>query len=189
MKKLFAFFTLIALVWSCGSPQQKDQEETFTDEIALELTVGNFKDEAPGLVGQLVTIKGTADHICSHDGKKLFLIDVDMPGRVKVETGEDVPAFNSELEGYDFIIQGLVAETIVDEAYLHDWEEQLKADTEEHGRHLDGEHSHDAEDDDHHSSEAAFEQIENYRQMMKDQEVEHLSFYHIIAVSYEVVED
>ncbi|MDP3445110.1 MAG: hypothetical protein Q8T08_19800, partial [Ignavibacteria bacterium] len=153
-------------------------------------TVGNFKEKAGELVGKLVTIKGTADHICKEDGKKLFLIDTETEGRVKVVTGEEVPAFNSEYEGFDFIVSGIVEETVIDEAYLLEWEEEIKAGIEEE-KHLGGGRPMTAEEKEagKHMPDPAFEQVNNYRQMMADQGVDKLSFYSIVAVSYEVIEE
>lgn len=190
MKKLFGTLMIIGLMMACGTSQKPEQSDA-KEEVAVAVNVANFKEKAADLVGKLITIQGTADHICKHDGKKLFLIDVEMPGRVKIVTGEEMAAFNSELEGFDFIVTGIVAETIVDEAYLQEWEEELKAEAEVEEKHLDGEHGHGEgeEEDDHHSNEGAYETIANYRQMMADEGVDHLSFYHVVAVSYEVIED
>jgi hypothetical protein len=184
MKKWMLMAVVAMMMTACGGGQ-KDAQQAQTDE-AVEVTVGNFKEMAAGLVGKTVKITGTADHICKHDGKKLFLIDVDMPGRVKIVTGENLAAFNSENEGLDFSVVGTVAETIVDEAYLQEWEEELKAEMEEH-KHLEDGEGHGEEEDDHHSAEAAYEQIAKYRQMMAEQGVDKLSFYHIVAISYEII--
>lgn len=181
------FLAVIAFMLTACGGGQKDAQQAQTDE-PVELTVGNFKEMAAGLVGQTVKIKGTADHICKHDGKKLFIIDVDMPGRVKIVTGENMAAFNSENEGLDFVVVGTIAETIIDEAYLQEWEEELKAEMEEH-KHLEDGEGHGEEEDDHHSAEAAYEQIAKYRQTMAEQGVDKLSFYHIVAISYEIVEE
>ena len=190
MKKLLGLFMIVGLIFSCSNMKKNQPTDSTNDEKAVELTVGNFKEKAAELVGKLVSIQGTADHICSHDGKKLFLIDVEMPGRVKVVTGDDLAAFNSEYEGYDFNIDGYIAEDIVDENYLQNWEEELKSDTEVEKKHLDGEHSHGHNDgDEDHSKSEAFEQISKYRTMMADQGVDHLSFYHIVAIRYKIIED
>lgn len=184
MKKLFFVVLLPLVIAACGG--QKADKAQQTDEQITEVTVGNFKNMAGKLVGKTVVIRGTADHICKHDGKKLFLIDVNSEGRVKVVTGDDMAAFDAANEGLDFIVTGVVAETIVDEAYLKEWEEELKTDEAENPHLEDGEQK---EGEDHHSNEDAFKQIENYRAMMAEKGVDKLSFYHIIAKSYEIVKE
>lgn len=193
MKKYFLISVLALFMASCGNAPKPDTNEQANAavETPTEVTVGNFKEKAGGLVDKLVVIKGTADHICKHDGKKLFLIDTLSEGRVKVVTGDDMAAFNSELEGFDFVVTGLVEETVVDEAYLQEWEEEIKAGIEEK-KHLEGGKKGEAEaeaEDDHHSDESAFESINNYRKMMAEQGVTKLSFYNIKAVSYEVIKE
>lgn len=190
MKKLLALSFVAALFVACSSNPKPTDETTANTETAVEVTVGNFTEKAPELVGQLVTIKGTADHICKGDGKKLFLIDIETEGRVKVVTGEDMPAFNSELEGYDFIVTGTVDETVIDEAYLQEWEEEIKAGIEE-SKHLGGGQPLTEEEKaaGEHHDEDPFEQITDYRAMMANQGVTKLSFYAITAVSYEVIEE
>ncbi|MDO8897192.1 MAG: hypothetical protein Q7V19_06035, partial [Bacteroidales bacterium] len=108
---------------------------------------------------------------------------------------DDMAAFNTEQEGLDFVVTGIVAETYIDEDYLLEWEEELKAEVgsenaldceSEEPANKDGE---EEEEHEHHSAEAAYEQITNYRKMMAEQGVDKLSFYHIVAVSYEVIQE
>lgn len=184
MKKLFFVALLPFVIAACGG--QKADKAQESDEQITEVTVGNFKTMAPELVGKTIVIRGTADHICKHDGKKLFLIDPNSEGRVKVVTGDDMAAFDAANEGMDFIVTGTVAETVVDEAYLKEWEEELKSEEAEK-RHLeDGQH-HEGEENK--SNEDAYNQIARYREMMAEKGVDKLSFYHIIAKSYEIVKE
>ncbi len=192
MKKLFALSFVAAMMIGCssGSKPESNGNSNTAIEAPVEVTVANFEEKAPELVGKLIVIKGTADHICKHDGKKLFLIDTISEGRVKITTGEDMAAFNSELEGYDFVVTGLVDETIVDEAYLQEWEEEIKAGIEEN-KHLGGGEPMTAEEKaaGQHLDDPAYEQIKNYRDQMAEKGVNKLSFYAITAVSYEVIKD
>lgn len=193
MKKL-VFIGIIALLFSACSNSGKSPAET-TESIIdsnepLMITVGSFDAKAAGLVGEFVTIKGTADHICKHDGKKLFLIDTEEEGRVKITAGEDVPAFNSDYEGYDFVVTGYVDEMIVDEEYLHEWEEEVIEGIDE-TRHLGGGQPMTEEERAAgvHLDDPAMEQIANYRKEMKEMGTDKLSFYSIICTSYEIMDE
>ncbi len=191
MKKIAFLSIAAALMMACSSNPKTDSSQTQTTEAKapVEVTVANFEEKAPGLVNQMITIKGTADHICKHDGKKLFLVDTISDGRIKVVTGDDMAAFNSELEGYDFVVTGIIEETVVDEAYLQEWEEEIKAGLEEK-KHLDGGKNEQASAEaEHHEEESAFESINNYRKMMAERGVNKLSFYNIKAASYEVIKE
>lgn len=198
MKKLFAISFIAVIMMACGSEQKPEtKQEGMEAEKAVMLTVGNFDEKAGELVGKLVTLKGTADHICKHDGKKMFLIDTESEGRVKIVTGEELPAFNSETEGFDYLVTGIISETVVDEAYLLEWEEEIKAGIAEEDKHLGGgeksttsaEINAEAEGEDHHSEESAFDAIIQHRKTMAEKGVDKLFFYEVVAVTYEIVEE
>jgi hypothetical protein len=190
MKKLLFAVMMLMLGWSCNQTSNKDQSKVATlapDEPTL-VTVGNFLTKAPELVGKPVTIKGTADHICKGDGKKLFIISTEEEGRVKVVTGENMAAFNSENEGLDFVVNGIVDEVVVDEAYLLEWEEEIKAGIEE-AKHLGGGAPMTEEEKaagKHKEEDPGLEQINGYRQEMAELGVNKLSFFSIVCTSYTV---
>lgn len=193
MKKL-VLFGIIALLFSACTNSEKSPAETTevtikSDEPVM-ITVGSFETKAADLVGEMVTIKGTADHICKHDGKKLFLIDIEEEGRVKVTSGEDVPAFNTDYEGYDFVVTGYVDEMIVDDEYLREWEEEVIEGIDE-TRHLGGGQPMTEEERAAgvHLDDPAMEQIAAYREEMKELETDKLSFYSIVCTSFEVIEE
>lgn len=191
MKKILAISFIALMMTACGGgPKNESNQNTLASDEPVMVTVGNFKDMAPNLVGKLVTITGTADHICKSDGKKLFLISTESEGRVKVVSGDELLPFNKEHEGLDFIVTGIVEEDIVDEAYLQEWEEEIKAGIEEK-KHLGGGEPLTPEEiaAGHHIDDPATEQIANYRKKMAEKGVTKLSFFSIIATSYELLEN
>lgn len=185
---------MIALLFSaCSNSPKPAAETTEVTEKSNEpvmITVGSFESKAADLVGETVTITGTADHICKHDGKKLFLIDTEEEGRVKVTSGEGVPAFNTDYEGYDFVVTGYVDEMIVDEEYLLEWEEEVIAGIDE-TRHLGGGQPMTEEERAAgvHLDDPAMEQIAAYREEMKELGTDKLSFYSIVCTSFDVIDE
>jgi hypothetical protein len=193
MKKLILFGMIALFFTACANEQKPLTENTAVTEKSKEpamITVGSFETKAPTLVGEMVTIKGTADHICKHDGKKLFMIDTEEEGRVKITSGEGVPAFNTDYEGYDFVVTGYVDEMIVDEAYLLEWEEEVIAGIDE-TRHLGGGEPMTEEERAAgvHLDDPAMEQIAAYRQEMKELGTNKLSFYSIVCTSFDVIDE
>jgi len=192
--KKFVSFGIIALLFSsCINFEESSTENTEVAEKSNEpvmITVGSFESKAADLVGETVTITGTADHICKHDGKKLFLIDTEEEGRVKITSGEDVPAFNTDYEGYDFVVTGYVDEMIVDEEYLLEWEEEVIAGIDE-TRHLGGGEPMTEEERAAgvHLDDPAMEQIAAYREEMKELGTDKLSFYSIVCTSFDVIDE
>jgi len=193
MKRIFLMAVAALFFVACQNQTEKTVEnatETKVAEGPIAITVGSFNEKAADLVGQEVIIIGTADHICKEDGKKLFLIDVEEEGRVKITSGEGVPAFNSEYEGYDFKVIGIVDEMIVDEEYLREWEEEVIAGIDE-TRHLGGGEPMTEEERAAgvHLDDPAMEQISAYREMMAEQGTDKLSYYSIVCSRFEVIED
>jgi len=193
MKKFFLMAVVAIFFVACQNQTETTVENAAQTRVAEEpivITVGSFDEKAAELVGKEVIITGTTDHICKHDGKKLFLIDVEEEGRVKITSGEGVPAFNSEYEGYDFKIIGIVDEMIVDEEYLREWEEEVIAGIDE-TRHLGGGEPMTEEERAAgvHLDDLAMEKISDYREMMAEEGTDKLSFYSIVCTSFEVIED
>ncbi|MCK9450722.1 MAG: hypothetical protein M0Q90_03445 [Bacteroidales bacterium] len=193
MKKIMLFGIIALLFSACTNTGKSPAETTLVAEKSDEpilITVGSFESKAAELVGETVTIRGTADHICKHDGKKLFLIDTEEEGRVKITSGEGVPAFNSDYEGYDFVVTGYVDEMIVDDEYLREWEEEVIEGIDE-TRHLGGGKPMTEQERAAgvHLDDPAMEQIAAYREEMKELGVDKLSFYSIECTSFEVIDD
>jgi hypothetical protein len=193
MKKLMLFGMIALLFSACSNSPKPAAETTEVTEKSNEpvmITVGSFESKAADLVGETVTITGTADHICKHDGKKLFLIDTEEEGRVKVTSGEGVPAFNTDYEGYDFVVTGYVDEMIVDDEYLREWEEEVIEGIDE-TRHLGGGQPMTEEERAAgvHLDDPAMEQITAYREEMKELGVDRLSFYSIVCTSFDVIDE
>lgn len=192
---------ILAIAVACNNQQKNDDntealEEETMEEIA-ELTVANFSEMAGTYSGKQIMIKGTVSHTCKHGGKRMFIIDEGTEESVKVEAGENIASFDAELEGSDVIVTGILAELIVDEAYLNNWENEVLEETSEeykiHTGDHEGEHGEEGEDgeyaegeteEDHHGTD--LEQIEDLRNTLKESGKDHLSFYSIECISYEV---
>ncbi len=184
MKNLFLISLIILLLGACSSPT--DAEKADKLEAVEHFTPGNFADNAAEFVGKEMTVKGVIDHVCSHGGKKMFLVDMEQPGRIRINTGENMAAFKTEWEGSEVLAKGIVEEFVMDEAYLNEWEDELKAEAA---------HTHEEEEEhegceyESYTASNAFKQIERYREMMAEQGTDKLSFYSMTALSYDVLDD
>jgi hypothetical protein len=194
MKKYMLIFTVIALIATSCNCEDNSKETKSTDTsvaVADEVTtiqMVDFDDKVGDYVGKTIRIKGTVDHICAHGGQKLFVVSEDSDARVKVTPDEEIAAFNAELEGDNIIIVGVVEEQKIDEAYLREWEEEIKAgndmsDGKGEGIHLGGTVEKGGEDAD---IDEEMEKVTNLRNMIKESGTDHLSFYSILCTSFEV---
>ncbi|MEZ5197802.1 MAG: hypothetical protein R2764_15870 [Bacteroidales bacterium] len=132
----------------------------------------------------------------------MFLIDPETEITVKIEASEQVPSFDAELEGSEVLVTGIVSELIIDEAYLLQWEQEIKEElenpTEPEADHAEGEQGHEEGEHEHASSglgekadqgehKDPFETINNYRNEIKESGTDHLAFYSIVCISFEII--
>lgn len=196
MKKYLLIVTVIALiVTSCenNSKSKENEKVASTMVVVDEITpveVGNFEAKAEELVGKKIELKGTVDHICSHGGQRLFLVSESSDARIKITPDEQIAAFKTELEGNNIVIVGIVEEQRIDEDYLREWEEEIKAggdlaDDKGEGSHLGGKVEKGGEGADINEE---LQKVNNLREEIKESGKDHLSFFSVLCTDYTIVD-
>jgi hypothetical protein len=185
-KKFYLFAIAAIFVASCNNApkdQAAEGDEMNSDEMeVVMISPDEFNANPDAFVDMNVVIEGTAVHVCKHGGKRMFIIGTDPENRIQVKAGDAIASFDETLEGSDVVINGVVEELRIDEAYLTQWENELKADNPESDLKIHrGEEGHEHDEGD---ATAEYEQIDNYRAQLAEQDVDHLSFYSIIASEY-----
>jgi hypothetical protein len=119
----------------------------------------------------------------------MFVFGVDADKRVKVTAGEDMAAFNTEWEGSDVAVVGVVEEFRIDEEYLAKWqaeiEEKIAAGDAEHNDEAEGLHT----GEDGHQTQTPEDElasIDELRAEIAQSGSDHLSYYSIVCKSFEV---
>ena len=195
MKKYLLILTVVALfTTSCCEDAQKNENANNTDVIVVDevttLSLANFDDKVGDFVGKQIQLEGTVDHICQHGGQKLFLVSEDSDARVKIVPDEEIAAFNTDLEGDNIVLVGIVEEQRIDEAYLKEWEEEIKAGMEVDDK---GEGIHTKEESvegcEYSEEPEEMKKVNHLREMIKESGSDHLSFYSVLCTSYDVVEN
>ena len=193
IRKLFVLAIASVFFISCGEQQKSANNDASENEPVAEIvkvTPDNFYEKAGDLVGKDVSIEGTIDHVCKHGGKKMMVFGTDPDIRVKITTGEDMAAFDSDWGGSDVVAIGTVKEFRIDEEYLADWEsdvnEQVAKEEFEHSEDKPGIHKGESEDE--HSAVEELEQIAKYRQEIAESGEDHISFYSIVCKEFEIKE-
>jgi len=199
IENLFILILLAAFFMSCNNLQNKtteaetDDQET-PDELAM-LSIADFDKSAENYVGKEVQIKGLVSHTCKHGGKRMFIIDEDTENTVKIEAGENIPSFDAKLEGSMVQVKGIINELIIDEAYLIEWEDEIKEEMaaleegEEHEKGKGKEHAGGGlgEKADMGEHISGLEKIEDYRKQIQESDKDYLAFYSIECLSYEAI--
>ena len=138
MKKVF--LCALCLVVACGAClltgcRGNHQKSTASAAAAASdvLEIDDLLLGADSLVGRTVTIEGICTHTCKHGARKIFLMGSDDTQTIRVESGE-LGSFDPQCVNRIVRVTGRVDEERIDEAYLANWEAQVKAQTaEKHG--------------------------------------------------------
>ncbi len=197
MKKYLVLLTAIALIaTSCENAKEtKESKTSVKEELIVEevvpVEVAQFDEKAGDFVGKKIELTGVVDHICQHGGQRLFLVSEDSDARIKITPDEEIAAFNIELEGNHINIVGIVEEQRIDEAYLREWEEEIKsgsdmADDKGEGSHLGGKVEKGGEGA---NIDEEMEKVNNLRQMIAESGDDHISFYSVLCTSYDIIEE
>ena len=171
---------------SCGGGKNQQAAE----EAVVAMSIDDVMAKASGLVEQEVTIEGVCTHTCSHGAKKMFLVGSDDTKTLRIEAGE-LGAFDTKVVNNVVTVKGIIKEERIDEAYLVDWETRLKNQTEEKHGNGEGEGGCDTEKNARgETANSAEGRIADFRaKIAAEKEAtgkEYLSFYHVVADSYEI---
>lgn len=197
MKNLILVTIVFAMIFTSCENAEKSTETTqsentefaVVDEVT-PINVADFDDKVGDYVGKKIQLEGTVDHICTHGGQRMFLVCEESDARIKITPDEEIAAFNAELEGDKIVLVGIVEEQRIDEAYLREWEEEVKAgsdmsDDKGEGVHLGGKMEKGG---DHSDIAEEMEKVNHLRTMLQDSGKDHLSFYSVLCTSYDVKE-
>ena len=184
-----ALFAIAIIGTSWGNKHQKSISEATTEQTTSSaLEIDSLLANAENLANKEVTIQGVCTHTCKHGAKKIFLMGSDDTQVIRVESGE-LGAFDPKCVNSMVRVTGTLKEQRIDEAYLQNWEAQLKAQAaENHGT---GEAGCDSEKKARGETANTPEaRIADFRAKIADQKTktgkEYLSFYFMEATSYEV---
>lgn len=179
MKNLSYLMVVFAFLISCGTSEKKSKESASEARV---ITVDEFWANPDEFVGSEVIITGRVVHVCQHGGKRMFIIGDESEDRLQIKATDEVTEFPIELEGSLVEIRGIADELRIDEQYLRNWENELKAENPESELKIHrGEEGHEHGEGD---INAELEQINSYRQMLAEQQKEYLSFYSIKCKSF-----
>ena len=182
------FVTACFTMMSCGGGKKQAQT---TEEVAA-MSIDEVMGKAADLVEQTVVIEGVCTHTCSHGAKKMFLVGSDDSKTLRIEAGE-LGAFDTKVVNNIVTVKGIIKEERIDEAYLVDWENRLKNETEEKHGNEEGEGGCDTEKNSRgETADTPEGRIADFRTKIAAEKAatgkEYLSFYHVVAESYEINE-
>lgn len=175
---------------SCGNKQQKQQDEV-SEQLSGAIDVDSLLAAADSLSGQEVTVEGVCTHICKHGGRKIFLMGSDDTQTIRIEAGK-VGKFDQKCVNSLVKVTGMLVEQRVDEAYLENWENQLKAATAEKHGDSDAAGCSTEKQARGETANSPEQRIADFRKKIAARKArdgkEYLSFYYVEANNYEIQE-
>ena len=200
---------LLFVLASCSNAK-KQADATASTETEAVLDVDALLANAGTMIGQQVTVQGVCTHTCKHGATKIFLQGSDNSQVLRCEAGQ-LGAFSKDCVNNVVRVTGLVRETRMDEAYLQNWKRQYEEAMQQQQNAADAQFGEQAEALSEEQQEklgssagcatesaarrevgnTIDEKIANYRAQIAARQAaegkDYLSFYHVEAVSYQIV--
>lgn len=184
-----AFAAAVSFV-SCGNNNQNKNTVQTEETVSTAMSIDDVLAQADSLAGHQVVIEGVCTHTCKHGATKIFMMGSDDTKTIRVEAGV-LGSFDTKCVNSIVTVTGTLVEQRIDEAYLLNWEEQIKNQTqEEHG---DAEAGCDSEKKARgETANTPAERIADFRAKIADRKAatgkEYLSFYYVEAYAYEIAD-
>lgn len=180
---------MTAIAASCGNKKASSDatKEQTAHNSALE--VDSLLANGESLIGKEVTVKGICTHTCKHGAKKIFLMGSDDTQTLRVEADDNIGAFDTKCVNAMVSVTGILKEQRIDEAYLQNWEAELKADAAE--KHGEGEAGCSTEKKARgETANTDQDRINDFRTKIAERQAKsgksYLSFYFVEASKYEI---
>lgn len=166
--RILSIALLAISLMACNSKQQATTEVKSIDVAQLLNVIDQNVD-------QEMTITGTVNHVCTHSGRRCFLIDSTGEYSIRIEAAGSIESFSQELIGTQIKVKTLVREDRLTAEEIS----QMESDVLE-------KHPEDENNGENCSAEMA--NIHKMRQWMQDHNKDYYAMYYLDGLSYEVVD-
>lgn len=166
--KFLLLICVCVIIVSCKQKSQNAQDRFIEIQELLNIADQHLDQE--------LTIAGTVNHVCSHSGRRCFLVDSTGEYTVRVEAMGSIESFGKELIGSKIEVTGILKETRLTANEITDWEIELIVKNPQEEENV-GENC---------SAEMA--NINKMREWMKANNKDYYAIYYIEGLNYELVE-
>lgn len=183
-RRIIAIVFSLSLFSGCSADQNAEPPEVFQEQARLvpSLVPRDLMDDPEQYVGETVKLTGTVQHVCERSGKRMFLSGPEDPGKTfKVTAGRGIGEFSIDLNGSDVVVQGVVREQKVDQAFLDAWEAEISTGVKPeaaHEGHSLGEKEYESE------VEESRSQLASMRKALAESGKDELLLYSLEATEY-----
>jgi len=107
LKRFIYFVTVAAILSSCGNTGNKEAASTTEGtETTAKVEFASLIENPDNYVGKNIVVEGKVVHVCTHSGKKLFIVGDNPDVRLYIQAGESMPKFPMELLGSTVVVEG-----------------------------------------------------------------------------------
>jgi len=189
MKKVLGLLLIAVVLFSCGTKQQKENQETTTNKLSA-ISVDKVLSNTSDYVNKEVMVKGLINHVCSHGGKRMFILGENPDEALRITPNNKIGVFEKDLEGNTVKIKGVLKELIIDDEYVAQLEKEVEEgmDNEALHDHSGGDHEEEEEEDAAVDS-SKIKQVEQMKADIAESEKGFVAQYWIEASEVEVIEN
>ena len=189
MQLAIAAMLFIGTACTGGNKKNTEKNEVTSEQTATAaLQVDDVLAQAPTLANKEIKLEGVCTHTCAHGATKIFLMGSDDTKTIRVEAGK-LGSFDKKCVNSIVTVDGILKEERIDEAFLQQWEAQLKEQKADNH----GENGQGCSTEKKARGEKATTpegRIADFRQKIKEREAKegkaYLSFYFVEANSYAI---
>ncbi len=113
------------LMVSCGKTEKKAPQ----NQIA-RVKIADFAALDQSLLQKTIEVEGLVLHTCRHGGRKMFISDGTPDNKIKILATDKSGSFDKTLEGVKVLVTGKISEERIDEKFLNEWEQEVRAEQE-----------------------------------------------------------
>ncbi|MGF7138425.1 hypothetical protein [Roseimarinus sediminis] len=172
MKRTFILSLFIALVLLSACNQNKSQNTSAEQSLDVAGLLASVDQQ----IDQSISLSGTVNHVCSHSGRRCFLIDSTGEYSIRVEAGGAIESFSKELMGTTIVVKGILKENRLSAAEIDEMEVEVLE-----------KHPEDAESDGETCS-AEMSNINKMRAWMKEHGKDYYAIYYVEGSAYELAQ-
>jgi hypothetical protein len=107
IRHFLSLVILSAFLSSCGNNTNKVASVgSESPDQGIKVEFSSLVENPDNFVDKNIIVEGKVVHVCTHSGKKLFIVGENPDVRLFIAAGEDMPKFSMDLLGSEVIVEG-----------------------------------------------------------------------------------
>lgn len=106
IRRLLSLFVLAVVMTACGNTGKNTTENAAVSNNDAKVEFTSLVDHPADYIGKTIAVEGKVVHVCTHSGKKLFIVGENPDVRLFIQAGENMPKFPMDLLGSTVEVEG-----------------------------------------------------------------------------------